>query len=39
MALDDAQLELSDEERERAGCFIGVGLGGLVNLEKTKETL
>jgi 3-oxoacyl-[acyl-carrier-protein] synthase II len=39
MAIDDAKLELSDEERDRAGCFVGVGLGGLFTLEKTKETL
>ncbi len=39
LAVADAQLELSDAERERAGCFVGVGLGGLFTLEKTKETL
>jgi 3-oxoacyl-[acyl-carrier-protein] synthase II len=39
IAVQDAKLELSDEERFRAGCFIGVGLGGLFTLEKTKETL
>jgi 3-oxoacyl-[acyl-carrier-protein] synthase II len=39
MAIDDAQLELTDEERNEAGCFIGVGLGGLFTLEKTKQTL
>ncbi len=39
MAIADAKLELSDAERERAGCFVGVGLGGLFTLEKTKETL
>jgi 3-oxoacyl-[acyl-carrier-protein] synthase II len=39
MALQDGKLELSDAERERAGCFVGVGLGGLATLEKTKETL
>ena len=39
MAMADAKLELSDEERERAGCFIGVGLCGLFTLEKTKETV
>jgi 3-oxoacyl-[acyl-carrier-protein] synthase II len=39
MAVADAKLEMSDQERERAGCFIGVGLGGLFTLEKTKETL
>ncbi len=39
MAVDDAKLELSDAERERAGCFVGVGLCGLFTLEKTKETV
>jgi len=39
MAIEDAQLELTDEERNEAGCFIGVGLGGLMTLEKTKQTL
>jgi 3-oxoacyl-[acyl-carrier-protein] synthase II len=39
MAVKDAQLELSDAERDEAGCFIGVGLGGLATLERTKETL
>jgi 3-oxoacyl-[acyl-carrier-protein] synthase II len=34
IAVEHAGLELSDEERERAGCFIGVGVGGLENLEK-----
>ncbi|MGA7122931.1 MAG: beta-ketoacyl-ACP synthase II [Polyangiaceae bacterium] len=39
IATADAKLELSDEERARAGCFVGVGIGGLFTLEKTKETL
>jgi 3-oxoacyl-[acyl-carrier-protein] synthase II len=39
MAIKDAQLELTDEERNEAGCFVGVGLGGLATLEKTKQTL
>lgn len=34
MAMEDAGLELTEEERFRAGCFIGVGLGGLENLER-----
>jgi 3-oxoacyl-[acyl-carrier-protein] synthase II len=34
MALEQADLGLSEEERDRAGCFIGVGMGGLENLEK-----
>ena len=39
MAVSDAKLELTDEARPRAGCFVGVGIGGLFTLEKTKETL
>lgn len=39
MAVQDAQLELTDEERNEAGCFIGVGLGGLQTLERTKQTI
>lgn len=34
MAFADAGLELTDEERETTGVFIGVGLGGLENLER-----
>ena len=39
LAVTDAKLELTDEERDEAGCFVGVGLGGLWTLEKTKELL
>jgi len=39
LAVRDAALELTEEERDRAGCFIGVGFGGLASLEKTKQTL
>ncbi len=39
MALDQAQLELSESERDRTGVFIGVGLGGLENLERCTLTL
>ncbi len=39
MAVEDAHLELSDEERDEAGCFVGVGLGGLFTLEKTKQLI
>jgi 3-oxoacyl-[acyl-carrier-protein] synthase II len=39
MAIQDSGLELTDEERNEAGCFIGVGLGGLMTLEKTKQVL
>lgn len=39
LAFEDSGLELTDAERERAGCFIGVGLGGLENLERVKMVL
>ncbi|HQY62516.1 MAG TPA: beta-ketoacyl-ACP synthase II [Polyangiaceae bacterium] len=39
LAIADAALELAEEERDRAGCFVGVGLGGLATLERTKTTL
>src|ERR1019366_1428329 len=39
LAHEDSKLELSDEERDEAGCFVGVGLGGLQTLERTKEVL
>jgi 3-oxoacyl-[acyl-carrier-protein] synthase II len=39
MALSESKLTLTDAARERAGCFIGVGLCGLATLEKTKETV
>jgi 3-oxoacyl-[acyl-carrier-protein] synthase II len=39
LAIVDGGLELSDEERDRAGCFIGVGLGGLEVIETMGRTL
>jgi 3-oxoacyl-[acyl-carrier-protein] synthase II len=39
LAVQDGHLELSDEDRERAGCFIGVGLGGLEGIEAMGRTL
>ncbi|MBL8606390.1 MAG: beta-ketoacyl-ACP synthase II [Myxococcales bacterium] len=39
MAFEDSKLELSDEERNEVGCFVGVGLGGLETLEKTKQMI
>jgi 3-oxoacyl-[acyl-carrier-protein] synthase II len=39
LALQQAELGLSDEERERVGVFIGVGLGGLENLERCTLTV
>ena len=39
MAVSDAGLVLTEKEEERAGCFLGVGLGGLESLEAAKDTL
>ena len=39
LAIEEADLALSDGERERAGCFIGVGLGGLEAIEAGKANL
>lgn len=39
MAFDQAGLELTEEERDTAGVYIGVGLGGLENLERCTLTL
>jgi 3-oxoacyl-[acyl-carrier-protein] synthase II len=39
LAIQDGHLELSDEDREKAGCFIGVGLGGLEGIEATGRKL
>lgn len=39
MAIGDSGLELTPEEQEEAGCFIGVGIGGIFTFEKTKQTL
>jgi 3-oxoacyl-[acyl-carrier-protein] synthase II len=39
LAIDDAGLALSDEERELTGTIIGVGIGGLETIEKAKQTI
>lgn len=39
MAVEGAHYEPSDEERERVGVIIGVGLGGLDFIEKTAKVL
>jgi 3-oxoacyl-[acyl-carrier-protein] synthase II len=39
LAAQDGHLELTDEDREKAGCFIGVGLGGLEGIEAMTRTL
>ncbi len=39
MAVKDAGLELTEEEKDTSGCIIGVGLGGIQTLERTKMVL
>jgi 3-oxoacyl-[acyl-carrier-protein] synthase II len=39
MAVADAALAMTDEERESAACVVGVGIGGLAPLERTAQTL
>lgn len=39
MAIDDAGLVLTEAEETRAGCFVGVGLGGLATMETAKTTI
>lgn len=39
IAFEDAQLELTDEERETTGAIVGVGLGGLHTIESCHEVL
>jgi 3-oxoacyl-[acyl-carrier-protein] synthase II len=39
MALEQSGLELTDELKEQIGVYIGVGLGGLENLEDCTRTL
>ncbi len=39
MALADADLNLTEEEKDRVGVFIGVGMGGLENLQASSLTL
>jgi 3-oxoacyl-[acyl-carrier-protein] synthase II len=38
-ALKDAGLEVTDENRERVGIYIGSGIGGLGTIERNCETL
>jgi 3-oxoacyl-[acyl-carrier-protein] synthase II len=39
IALDDAGLEISEENGERVGVIVGTGLGGLTNIEKYHKVL
>jgi len=39
MAIKDAGLELSGDERNEAGCFIGSGIGGLHTVERAKQVV
>ncbi len=38
-ALADARCELSDRERERAGIFLGTGMGGTLSIDDGYQTL
>jgi 3-oxoacyl-[acyl-carrier-protein] synthase II len=39
LAIEDAGLELTDQERELAACVVGVGIGGLATLERAVNIL
>lgn len=38
-ALEDSGLDLDQEDRERMGCILGTGIGGIRELEDQKEVL
>ena len=38
-ALKDAGLDLDKVDRERVGCILGTGIGGIIELESQKEVL
>lgn len=37
-AIEDAGLEITDENAERIGVYIGAGIGGILGIQKTTET-
>ena len=39
MAVADAGVRFADDESERYGCLLGVGLGGMATFERNHETL
>ncbi len=39
MAVDDAGLKVTDENRERVGVLVGTGMGGIPALEESHKTL
>ncbi|HYB74270.1 MAG TPA: beta-ketoacyl synthase N-terminal-like domain-containing protein, partial [Candidatus Sulfotelmatobacter sp.] len=39
MAVDDAGLKVTDENRERVGVFVGTGMGGIPALEESHRVL
>lgn len=39
MAMTDAGLKLDEQQAQRAGCLLGVGLGGMATFEKNHESL
>lgn len=39
LAIEDAGLDLTEEEKDTTGCFIGVGLGGLERIERVHSVM
>jgi 3-oxoacyl-[acyl-carrier-protein] synthase II len=39
MAVEDARLSIPDDGRDRMGCLLGVGLGGLRTIERNYEAI
>jgi 3-oxoacyl-[acyl-carrier-protein] synthase II len=39
MAFDDAELKVTDDNRDRMGVFVGTGMGGIPALEESHRTL
>ncbi|MGL6015363.1 MAG: beta-ketoacyl-[acyl-carrier-protein] synthase family protein, partial [Selenomonadaceae bacterium] len=39
LAIEDAKLEVTDENADRIGAYIGTGIGGIETLHKQYETL
>jgi 3-oxoacyl-[acyl-carrier-protein] synthase II len=39
MALNDAQMEITDANRDRIGVYVGSGIGGLATIEEAHTTL
>ena len=39
MAIKDSGLQLDEKTKDRTGCIVGVGMGGLISIENQHETL